>query len=63
MRVKQRLRGELARIQSAPDGLDKTLRLVRRRERTRRAGAAAVGLLLLPGLALGGWLALRPGHS
>lgn len=59
--VKQRLRGELARIQPAPDGLDKTLRLVRRRERTRRAGAAAVGLLLLPGLALGGWLALRSG--
>lgn len=59
--VKQRLRRELARIQPAPDGLDKTLRLVRRRERTRRAGAAAVGLLLLPGLALGGWLALRSG--
>jgi hypothetical protein len=57
--VKQRLGRELARIQPAPDGLDKTLRLVRRRERTRRAGAAAVGLLLLPGLALGGWLAFR----
>jgi hypothetical protein len=57
--VKQRLGRELARIQPASDGLDKTLRLVWRRERTRRAGAAAVGLLLLPGLALGGWLALR----
>jgi hypothetical protein len=57
--VKQRLGRELARIQPAPDGLDKTLRLVRRRERNRRAGAVAVGLLLLPGLALGGWLAFR----
>jgi hypothetical protein len=59
--VKQRLGRELARIQPAPDGLDKTLRLVRRRERNRRAGAVAVGLLLLPGLALGGWLAFRSG--
>ena len=57
--VKQRLGRELARIQPAPDGLDKTLRLVRRRERTRRAAAAVVGLLLVPGLALGGWLAFR----
>jgi hypothetical protein len=56
--VKQRLRRELARIQPSPDGLDKTLGLVRRRARNRRAGAAAVGLLLLPGLALGLWLAL-----
>jgi hypothetical protein len=61
--VKQRLGRELARIQPAADGLDKTLRLVRRRERTRRAGAAAVGLLLLPGLVLGGWLALRSGSQ
>jgi hypothetical protein len=59
--VKKRLRRELARIQPSPDGLDRTLRLVRRRERNRRAGAAAVGLLLLPGLALGLWLALRSG--
>jgi hypothetical protein len=59
--VKQRLRGELARIRPAPDGLDKTLQLVRRRERNRRAGAAAVGLLLLPGLALAGWLGFRSG--
>jgi hypothetical protein len=59
--VKQRLRDELARIQPAPDGLARTLGLVRRRERIRRAGAAAVGLLLLPGLALGGWLAFRSG--
>jgi hypothetical protein len=57
--VKQRLGRELGRIQPAPDGLDKTLRLVRRRERTRRAAAAAVGLLLVPGLTLGGWLAFR----
>jgi hypothetical protein len=55
--VKQRLRRDLARIQPSPGGLDKTLRLVRRRERNRRAGAVAVGLLLLPGLVLGGWLA------
>jgi hypothetical protein len=59
--VKTRLRQELARIQPSPDGLDETLRLVQRRERHRRAGAAAVGLLLLPGLALGLWLALRSG--
>jgi hypothetical protein len=59
--VKQRLGRELARIQPAPDGLEKTLRLVRRRERNRRAGAAAVGLLLLPGLAVGVWLGFRSG--
>jgi hypothetical protein len=59
--LKQRLRRELEGIQPAPDGLDKTLRLVRRRERNRRAGAAAVGLLLLPGLVLGGWLVFRSG--
>jgi hypothetical protein len=58
--VRERLRRELARIQPSPDGLDKTLGLVRRRARNRRAGAAAVGLLLLPGLALGLWLALPP---
>jgi hypothetical protein len=56
--VRERLRRELARIQPSPGGLEKTLRLVRRRERTRRAGAVVVGLLLLPGLALGLWLAL-----
>ena len=59
--VKQRLGRELGRIQPARDGLDKTLRMVRRRERTRRAAAAAVGLLLVPGLALGGWLGFRSG--
>jgi hypothetical protein len=59
--VKQRLGRELARIQPAADGLDKTLELIRRRERNRRAGALAVGLLLLPGLVLGGWLAFRSG--
>jgi hypothetical protein len=57
--VRERLRRELARIQPSPDGLDKTMELVRRRARNRRAGAAAVGLLLLPGLALGVWLAFR----
>ncbi len=57
--VKKRLRRELAHVEPSPDGLEKTLRLVRRRERNRRAGAAAVGLLLLPGLALGVWLSLR----
>jgi hypothetical protein len=57
--VKQRLREELARVEPSPGGLERTLRLVRRRERNRRAGAAAVGLLLLPGLALGVWLSLR----
>ena len=59
--VRQRLGRELARIQPAADGLDKTLELIRRRGRNRRAGALAVGLLLLPGLVLGGWLAFRSG--
>jgi len=57
--VRERLRRELERIQPSPGGLEETLRLVKRRERNRRAGAAAVGLLLLPGLALGLWLAVR----
>jgi hypothetical protein len=57
--VKQRLRRELERVQPSPGGLEKTLGLVQRRQRNRRAGAAAVGLLLLPGLALGVWLSLR----
>jgi len=57
--VRERLHRELERIQPSPDGLDKTLRLVRLRERNRRGGAVAVGLLLLPGLALGLWLAVR----
>jgi len=59
--VRERLGRELGGIEPSPGGLGKTLRLVRRRERNRRGGAAAVGLLLLPGLALGLWLALRPG--
>jgi hypothetical protein len=58
--VRERLRRELGGIEPSPGGLDKTLRLVQRRERNRRAGAGVVGLLLLPGLALGLWLALRP---
>jgi hypothetical protein len=57
--VRQRLHRELERIQPSPGGLDKTLRLIKRRERNRRAGAAAVGLLLLPALVVGLWLALR----
>jgi hypothetical protein len=57
--ISERLRRELERIQPSPGGLDKTLRLIKRRERNRRAGAAAVGLLLLPGLALGVWLGFR----
>jgi hypothetical protein len=59
--VKNQLRRELARIEPSPDGLQKTLGLVRRRAQNRRAGAAAVGLLLLPGLAVGLWLAFRSG--
>jgi hypothetical protein len=59
--VKNQLRRELARIEPSPGGLQKTLGLVRRRARNRRAGAAAVGLLLLPGLAVGLWLAFRSG--
>jgi len=59
--IRQRLRRELGGIEPSPGGLEETLRLVRRRERNRRAGAAVVGLLLLPGLVLGVWLALRSG--
>jgi hypothetical protein len=57
--IRERLHRELERIQPSPGGLDKTLRLIKRREWNRRAGATAVGLLLLPGLALGVWLAFR----
>jgi hypothetical protein len=57
--IRQRLDRELAHVQPSPGGLERTLRLVRRRERNRRAGAGVVGLLLLPGLALGLWLAVR----
>lgn len=58
--IRERLRPELGGIQPSPGGLEETMRLIKRRERNRRAGAAVVGLLLLPGLALGLWLALRP---
>jgi hypothetical protein len=57
--IRERLDRELAHVQPSPGGLERTLRLVRRRERNRRAGAGVVGLLLLPGLALGLWLAVR----
>jgi hypothetical protein len=57
--VRERVRRELERLEPSPDGLEKTLRRVRRRDRNRRAGAGAVALLLLPGLVLGLWLSLR----
>jgi hypothetical protein len=58
--VRTQVRRELERLQPSPDGLEKTLRRVRRRERNRKVGAGAIGLVLTSGLALGLWASLRP---
>jgi Tol biopolymer transport system component len=54
------MRRDLERIQPSEDGLQKTLRLVRRRERNRRLGAGALGLLLTAGLMAGIWSVRQP---
>jgi hypothetical protein len=60
--MKERIRRELERVEPSPGGLEKTLRRVGRRERSRRVGAGAVGLLLMAGLGVGLWLSLAPGR-
>ena len=53
--LKQRVRADLERLSPSPDGLEKTLQLVRRRQRYRRVSAAALGLALTSGLVVGMW--------
>ncbi len=53
--VRQRLHREIGRLEPSPGGFEKTIRRVRARQRTRRAGAAAVGLTLTALLAAGLW--------
>jgi len=54
--VRDPVRRVLERLEPSPGGLEATLRRVRRRERNRRIGAAALSLLLTGGLAAGLWL-------
>jgi hypothetical protein len=56
--VRERIHRELERLEPSPGGLEKTFRRVRRRERNRRLGAGALGLLLTAGVAAGLWLSL-----
>jgi hypothetical protein len=54
--LKERVRRELERLEPSPGGLEKTLQRVRRRERNRRMGAGAIGVVLTASLAIGLWL-------
>jgi hypothetical protein len=58
--VKERLRREIDRLEPSPGGFEKTIRRVRARQRTRRAGAAGVGLTLTALLAVGLWTSVEP---
>ena len=58
--VRERLRRELDRLEPSPGGFEKTIRRVRARQRTRRAGAVAVGLLLTAVLVVGLWTLVEP---
>jgi len=54
----ERVRRRLERIDPSPSAFEDTLRLVRRRQRNRRASAGAVGLVLTVALAAGLWAAM-----
>lgn len=60
--VRERLHREIDRLEPSPGGFEKTIRRVRARQRTRRAGAAAVGLTLTALLVLGLWTTVEPGR-
>jgi hypothetical protein len=60
--LKERLRRELEGLEPSLDGLEKTLRRVRRRERNRRVGAGAIGLFVMAGLVTGLWLSFGTRH-
>lgn len=57
--VRERIHRELERLEPSPGGLEKTFGRVRRRERNRRLGAGALGLVLTGGLAIGLWVSIR----
>ncbi len=60
--LRDRVRRELERLEPSPGGLERTLRRVRRRQRSRRLGAATLGLVLSASLAVGLWTVFRPGR-
>lgn len=60
--VRERVRRELTRLEPSPGGFEKTIRRVRARQRTRRAGAATVGLTLTALLVVGLWTFVEPGR-
>jgi hypothetical protein len=60
--VSERLRREIDRLDPSPSGFEKTIRRVRARQRTRRAGAATVGLTLTALLVVGLWTLVEPGR-
>lgn len=60
--VRERLRREIDRLEPSPGGFEKTIRRVRARQRTRRAGAAVVGLTLTALLVMGLWTLVELGR-
>lgn len=60
--VRERLRREIDRLEASPGGYEKTLRRARARQRTRRVGAAGLGLTLTALLAMGLWGFIEAGH-
>jgi Tol biopolymer transport system component len=59
--VKQRVRRELNRLEPSPGGFEKTIQRARRHQRTRRLGAATLGLTLTAALVVGVWTLIRLG--
>ncbi len=60
--VRERLRREIDRLELSPGGYEKTIRRARARQRTRRLGAAGLGLTLTALLSVGLWSVIEPGH-
>lgn len=59
--LKSSLDREVAAIRPKPSGFDQTMRLVDRRQRSRRIGAGALGLALILAVMVGLWSALGGG--